>query len=209
MTGDETNKHDHIFNHELKEPVASKSGEESELKPCPFCGRTITLLERSSFSYQFVVCGKCFDDEPYNSELTKEEWNNAWAHKQIAALEARNAELENVLKTTDPLYEERLKILTFRDEKIADLEKRNAEWIEDRDRWIERYKKLQGELKTAEDALAASQKECLEQARLNGMGASREGKLIGKLERLERELAAVTREMDYYKESLYEERDSH
>lgn len=50
-----------------------------------------------------------------------------------------------------------------------------------------------------ESALKASEKECEEQARLNGMGASRELKLIGQVTRLERERDAALEQLNVFR----------
>lgn len=154
------------------EPVASKAGEEkppcqlsrmeageeSELKPCPFCGEPGIATSMTVNGSPSIYCpNHAIGYKPM-------EWNNAWAHKQIAkqenlldemntagverdkqiaALKARNAELE-------PQVMGHLAYVNTSAQKIADLEKRVAEkdmaiqsWIADRDNWIERYKTLQ------------------------------------------------------------------
>ena len=54
--------------------------------------------------------------------------------------------------------------------------------------WIEDYKK---QIVSLQNRLEASEHECTEQARLNGMGASREAALMAKLEAAEKERDAL------------------
>lgn len=57
-----------------------------ELKPCPFCGKT----GMSTISGKAAGCPNgCAQ---FHGMVLMQEWNNAWAHKQIAELESR---LEN------------------------------------------------------------------------------------------------------------------
>lgn len=60
---------------------------------------------------------------------------------------------------------------------------------------------LQDEIQSLQEQLAESQKECEEQARLNGMGSEREAKLLGEIERLRRENEGLISEV----EDLHEE----
>lgn len=138
MTEDETNVDSSLptINHESQSPDASNTGKVAK-QPL-----NIALVE-------YGLCC-CFDENSchYHNELDG-------LHTQLSQLQERNG--EHVADT-----KKRQEIAVGLNMTIADLEKRNKEWIEDRDRWIERYKKLQGELKTAEDKLAAALKRCAE-----------------------------------------------
>lgn len=140
MTGDETNLPMQYFPNDSElpkqngsEPVASKAGEESELKPCPFCGKPgKEWMDRGAKVYGCSDFENCNRPRPSHELLNS--WNNAWAHKQIAALEhelkiqddandileARNAELKESLATEITMH-------SIAKDNIADLEKRNAE----------------------------------------------------------------------------------
>lgn len=188
MTEDEINKMNAIRGIEneyeksarlrvVEEVKASKAGEESELKPCPLCGydnpRLIDAEEISHRKFSvYVQCGNLgcsyVTALREDSREAKEKWNNAWAHKQIVALQSeletekrKNADLEK--------YKEFLtrQNSQWRDQ-IAELEKRNAKLEKITQHWvsIETFHKLRLELKTAEDALASEKNKSDSQQRI-------------------------------------------
>ncbi len=53
-------------------------------KPCPFCGEQTTTYQSTDKTMTFVWC----DDDNCKGDLELSVWNNAWAHKRIAELEA-------------------------------------------------------------------------------------------------------------------------
>ena len=78
----------------------------SELKPCPFCGASVTLENNQSFknpnsdTLYWIECSKCmaFDFESYTSaNLCISAWNNRpiedALRKEIAQLQADNRSL--------------------------------------------------------------------------------------------------------------------
>lgn len=197
MTNEETNinlYHDpkanvHACVCNIKEPVASNTGK--ELKSCPFCGKdpgpeAIWAFKGSDLDVTSDCdCILVNDAGPF---LRIETWNNAWAHQKIASLESslegmknRNQELEKEAKLMTKWVDNFGKVKTDLEKRNVELERLTIEFSKDDKENSAYILELAQKLKTAEDKLATSEKECEEQARLNGMGSEREAALMAQL----------------------------
>lgn len=120
----------------VKEPVASKAGEGSQetipCKPiCPWCGLALHQVQgQDSFACEnFTKC------PTVGRAMSRSEWENTWAHKQIAALQREDRlQFEEFQKLQSQLESEKAKntVLNGRIRYGAcssciELEKRNAE----------------------------------------------------------------------------------
>lgn len=130
-----------------QDPVASNTGK--ELKPCPFCGDEPQQLN------EFLKCCNCVVDI--------ERWNNAWAHKQIAALEATNAENREYVVRWNNLADRIQKALKKEKRCLScddQIEEADCACFDQRDAYMvgQWFDELLQKLKTAEDKLAEFQR---------------------------------------------------
>lgn len=60
-----------------------------EMKPCLFCGMNTDKVDDGG-------CCSCLnpDCDIFSHRIDEDQWNNAWAYKRIAELEAKVVELE-------------------------------------------------------------------------------------------------------------------
>ena len=73
----------------------------------------------------------------------------------------------------------------------AELAKTKSEWLASSSDWVTRERELARKIVSTERELAVERAECLEQARLNGMGAEREAALLSKIEMMQRALEEI------------------
>ncbi len=96
----------------LENILMATPGSESQVKCCPWCGRDqLQVFSMRKFIDAYYHSGDC---PLSNHSMPAEAWNNAWAHKRIAELEAYIADMESQKECA----------LSHR---IAELEKRNAD----------------------------------------------------------------------------------
>lgn len=95
-------------------------GEVESVKPCPFCGKNPGQQYGEDISSD---CG-CILFNDAGPFLRKETWNNAWAHRYIAEVEAELKKRSDMLERT---WAERDPAILRDANRIAALEKRNAE----------------------------------------------------------------------------------